>query len=357
MKRPVEFWRNRFSEQQTHDIDWQPEIVDYVCVNGCIPLSDSKYAEEFYELLCDEAVEFNYDTIWELGDMPILKDDVSYWNWAKTESDAYNELVEAGFCVLPWVVNNWIQSPIKTLYYSQGSRPSCMGHADAFAYHSATLTSIARGMPLQYNPINAIYTWAATKNGSLSGGQTVSAMAAGANKFGHYTIESVGNDNINYVASRQREHAEEAKKHQSAIMFLSGNNATLADEIMLACHAGLAVACGNSRAVSGSAIDKNGVKVATLGGSWAHATAFAGYRKVKGTEYVGWINSHGPRYKSSDEGEPADMCWMDKKILTDFSQSMRSYGPPYAVFPESKWNQDRSIVPMVKIPFPTNFRF
>ncbi len=227
-------------------------------------------------------------------------------------------------------------------------------YADSFAHHSTTLQLIARGAPLIYSPFNPIVTWAITKGGSIRGGQTVSEMASGANDIGHFPEELVGTNNQNVPA--YKEHLEAAKQYQSAILFLNFKGKTLADEIIQCCAAGLSVALGNSTAVSGSTIDKNGVKIAVLRGRWAHATHFTGYRIVNGTEYIGWVNSHGSRYKSSDEGEPADMCWMTRLLVDDFVETAIGYGSPYAVIPESAFHLDRSLYVKLRVPFPNNWR-
>jgi hypothetical protein len=148
----------------------------------------------------------------------------------------------------------------------------------------------------------------------------------------------------------------DALKYQSAIVFLDFRGDELCEEIFECCAAGLAVAVGNSSAVSGHTRDKNGIKIATLGGSWAHATHFTSHRIVNGTEYIGWVNSHGGIYPSSDEGEPADMCWMDKKTASKFCASMHYYGPPYAVFPESVTLPDNSLYVKQQIPFPESWK-
>jgi hypothetical protein len=103
-------------------------------------------------------------------------------------------------------------------------------------------------------------------------------------------------------------------------------------------------------------LDKNGVKTATLRGTWAHATHFTAYRTVKGTEYIGWVNSHGSRYPSSDESEPADMCWMSRDLVERFVTTASGYGSPYVVFPESVTKFDASLYTNLTIPFPDTWR-
>ena len=324
--------------------------------HGCIPMDD--YAEDVLETLQSAAVAF--DTLWESGQMPVLKYDNDFVEWRNDQIRENEKLVEERItCTLPWQVLKHLDTSRKEsdrLYWSQGSQPSCMGHADAFAHHSSTLYWIARGAPLKYCSINPIVTWAIMKGGSLRGGLSVSEQAKGANEIGHFIERLVGTNNL-AMPSNYKQYLDEALKYQSAIMFLNFRGDDLCNEIFACCAAGLSVAVGNSNAVSGSTIDKNGIKVATVSGNWAHATSFAGYRKVNGTEYIGWVNSHGARYKSSDEGEPADICWMDKKTACQFCSTMHQYGPPYAVFPESVTVQDRSFYVKQQVPWPSSWRF
>ena len=350
------FWRmSRWNIEQMNRRQFEPEIKDGCVINGCVPQDD--YAEQVFSELENEAV--SYGTIWEQGDMPVLKLDDAFRNWRKEQIEQCKALVaERVTCLLPWQVLKHLsvdQKKSNRLYFSQGSRPSCMGHADAFAHHSTTLQLIARGAPLIYSPFNPIVTWAITKGGSIYGGQTVSEMAQGANGIGHFPEELVGNDNLNVPTYKN--HLDAAKQYQSAILFLDFRGKELADEIIQSCAAGLSVAIGNSTAVSGSTIDSNGVKVAVIRGSWAHATHFTAYRVVNSTEYVGWVNSHGARYKTSDEGEPADMCWMTRPLVEQFVSTAPAYGAPYLVIPESVFRPDRSLYVKLRVPFPTNWRF
>ena len=348
-------WRmNIYNDAQKH----RRESIDasLLLTHGCIPMDD--YAAEIVESLQSAAVAFC--TLWESGQMPVLKYDQDFVAWRSEQIRENEKLVsERITCTLPWQVLKHLDASRKEsdrLYWSQQSLGSCMGHADAFAHHSSTLYWIARGAPLKYCPINPVVTWAITKGGSLRGGQTVSEMAKGANQIGHFIESLVGTNNL-AMPSNYKQYLDEALKYQSSIMFLDFRGDALCNEIFACCAAGLSVAVGNSTAVSGSTIDKNGIKVATVSGSWAHATSFTGYRKVNGTEYIGWVNSHGARYKSSDEGEPADMCWMDKSTACKFCSTMHQYGPPYVVFPESVTVNDRSFYVKQQVPWPNAWRF
>ncbi len=230
-----------------------------------------------------------------------------------------------------------------------------MGHSDAFAHCSTMLQLIARGAPLIYASFNPLVAWCISKGGSMRGGQTVSEMAKAANGLGHFPEFLVGTDNQSMPS--YKEHLDAALQYQSAIMFLNYRGKELADEIIQSCAAGLSVALGNSTAISGCTLDRNGVKVATLRGRWAHATHVTAYRVVNNTEYVGVPNSHGPRYKSSDEGEPADMVWMTRALLEQYVSTAGGYGSPYIMFPESIFDSDTSLYVKLCIPFPDNWRF
>ncbi len=345
---------SNWTPSQRNRRDFEPEVEDGCIVNGCVPMDD--YAEAVFEELESGAVSFG--TVWDRGDMPILKLDDAFRRWRNEQIEQCKALVsERITCLLPWQILKHLPAEKKKsdrLYFSQEARPSCMGHADAFAHHSTTLQLIARGAPLVYSPFNPIVTWAITKGGSIRGGQSVSEMADGANGIGHFPEELVGTNNQSVPSYKN--HLEAAKQYQSALVFLNFKGKTLADEIIRCCAAGLSVALGNSTAVSGSTVDKNGVKIATLRGNWAHATSFTGYRVVNGTEYVGWVNSHGSRYKSSDESEPADLCWMNRSLVEQFVATASGYGSPYAVIPESLFHLDRSLYVKLRIPFPTVWR-
>jgi hypothetical protein len=179
-------------------------------------------------------------------------------------------------------------------------------------------------------------------------------MASGANSIGHFPEHLVGTNNQS--VPDYKPYLDEAKDYQSSVMFLNFRGTELADEMIQCCAAGLSVALGKSTAVSGSTIDKNGIKIATLRGSWAHATHFTAYRTVKGTEYIGWVNSHGLRYQSSDEAEPADMCWMSRDLVERFVATATGYGSPYVVFPESVTKSDTSLYNNLTVPFPETWR-
>ena len=333
---------------------WWPRYEDGRIVNGCLEADD--YDEAIVEELLSSSVSIS--TAWSMGDMPVVKWDADFELWLRKQQVIHDTLRnERTQCTLPWQVLKHLPEPCRkgdALYYSQGAVPSCMGHAHAFAQHNSMLTQIALGAPLVYDPFNAIVAWAISKGGSTRGGQSPGPMAKSGNQYGNFPISVVGADSTRLPSYKQ--HAEIAQQYQSGIAFIPGKNEELARNIMACCRSGLGVACGNSTAVRGATTDGNGVKVAVLGGLWAHATGFTNCRTVKNTEYVFWVNSHGKRYGSSDEGEPADGAWMPLPTLVKFCTTMTIYGQPYAILPESPVVTDNTLGLELRIPFPANWK-
>ena len=287
---------------------------DFDFMNGCLP--QDSLDRETVELL--EASAVSFATLYSVGDMPVLKWDDAFEQFLDRRGNVLEDMLLDGCPLFPWTVwNKHVRCG--QLYFSQGNTPSCMGHADDFAYRSGLLTSMGLGAPLCWHETDPYQTWLLSKNGLFRGGQSVGVMAHFANKNGHVLKGSK-------AASTQ---------HQSALVFLSGNETGLADKIRRCNKAGFGVALGNSTAVNGTTLDKNNIQIATLGGHWAHATSFNAWLKKNGQEYVFWTNSHGKRYTKGTLGEPADGAWMrvDKELLA-FLQTVPRFGQPYVCLSE-----------------------
>jgi len=222
-----------------------------------------------------------------------------------------------------------------------------------FAYRSSLLSSIALGSPLIYETTNPIVCWFLSKGRSTRGGQSVAAMAEFANKTGHFLTSEVGNDNTK-VPSNYSSGNESAKQHQSAVVFLPGSGDQLVQNVMQCCRAGLGVALGNSLAVNGVSV-KDGIRLATLGGSWAHATSFTAWMRRDGVDYCFWANSHGKRYKGGAFGEPEDGAWMTAALMRRFLDASGGYGRPYAVLAESRSTDKRNLKMGFTVPFPAGW--
>ena len=342
----------------TRRTTWTPAVErdDAGFLNGCLPQDD--FDLEAVKTLESSAISFS--TLYTSGDMPIVKWDDEFERYLDRRGDMVEDMLrDRTRCVWPWEVLKNIPLKQKTgdiLYYSQGNRPSCMGHADDFAYRSSLLSAIGTGAPLVYEPTNPYPLWVLSKNGSERGGQSPGPMARAANEFGHFLMREIGTDNLN-MPSNYKTGLESAKRHQSAIVFLPGKDAELADRIRRVNRAALGVAIGNSDAVSGSTVDANSVEIAVIGGRWAHATSFNAWMIQAGQEYVFWTNSHGKRYTKSTFGEPFDGCWMrtDKELL-HFVKTATLYGQPYAVIPEAVWMPKTSLSIDFNVPFPSGWK-
>lgn len=341
----------------TQRTNWNPEQEhdDAGFLNGCLQQDD--YDRETVETLQSSAVSFS--TLYASGEMPVIKWDEHFENYLKRRGEVIEDMMrDQSRTVWPWEVLKNLpknQKNGETLYFSQGNRPSCMGHADDFAYRSSLLSCIGTGSPLIYEPTNPYVTWVLSKNGSQRGGQSPGPMAEASNQFGHYLASQVGDDNLNMPKDYER-HSETARRHQSAIVFIPGEEEELAQRITKVNRAGLGVAMGNSLAVSGTMIDANKVELAELSGRWAHATSTVAWMKKNGQEYVFWVNSHGKQYKKSTFGEPFDGAWMRPgKELVRFVKSATMYGQPYAVLPEAIWIGKTSLEIGFDVLFPTEW--
>ena len=291
-------------------------MTEFTFPDGCLPQDTLDI--EAVELLEASAVSFS--TLYAAGDMPVLKWDDAFEQFLERRGSVLEDMLLDGSPLFPWTV--WTKNVhTGNLYFSQGNTPSCMGHADDFAYRSSLLMSIGLGAPLSWDETDPYQTWLLSKNGIARGGQSVGLMAQFANRSGH----------VLKGAKRASD------RHQSAIVFLSGRDGELADKICRCNRAGLGVVLGNSTAVNGSMLDKNNIQVATFGGQWSHATSFNAWMKRDGQEYVFWTNSHGKRYNKATLGEPGDGAWMRAdKELPAFLSTVPKYGQPYACLSEGK---------------------
>lgn len=222
---------------------------------------------------------------------------------------------------LPDVESRWWEgcNPAELFTASQEYRPNCAGFSEANAALMRTLiqsqSQFSEQKPERFNPMAL---WQLSKGGSVRGGQTISAMAKYGNEVGNFLASDLGNyDPAQTFATTTEVQKENASKHQIGVCLYEGSNPT--EAILTACRKGFTVFIGNSRAVSGSEKDSNGMTVARLGGIWSHATAFGGYLKINGKEYVFWVNSHGNIYVTQDA--PTFGCWMDEETLNRFCSS------------------------------------
>lgn len=204
---------------------------------------------------------------------------------------------------------------------NQGNAPSCSSFSFGNAGRQTTLFRQIAEKPYQrVELVNPMPTFMKSRGGNALGGQTMERMGMEFLNTGIFLQSEVGkyDPNWRYDASLMEQHAESAKTRQIGICVIPGTGAELAENIKLAVMSGYSVAVGNSVAVwPGAVKDKNGVSTVRLGGSWAHATCFAGWKIINGKLYLLWINSHGNIYVT-DDGTPPYACYMSEENLTTF---------------------------------------
>ena len=224
---------------------------------------------------------------------------------------------------LPPFDSEWWNYPgaVELFTPSQSYRPNCAGFAMAnAAIARLIIQNKAQWAELKPQKFNPMVTWMLSKGGSVSGGQTLSKIARYGNQLGNYLAKDVGGyDPKQTRFTTDGEAAENAALHQIGVCYYEGTNA--AEDLIRCLKHGYTAFVGQSNAVrDGVKKDENGVSVVTLGGTWAHATAFAGYKQVGGDDYVFWINSHGNIYRS-DDGTPDFGGWMNRDTLERFLKS------------------------------------
>ena len=358
MQRPFRLPPITAKRQRSTDL-WVPEYDDGCIVNDCPPIDD--WDEQVLDGLEASAISFDPDTAFVLDQMPVVRyNDDDFQTWLRGQINICDHLRETRKqCLFPWEIQKALpnsRTKGKKLYLSQGQRPSCAMHAAVHARHGSLLTSIALGSPHVYDPTNPIYTFWLAKGQSYRGGMNLAPLATAVNTLGNYPISLVGDDNINADAKKAKEFADAAAGQQSGIVLLpTENHKVLADAIIRCIRAGLGVAIGNGLRVVGVETDRNGMKIVTLRGGWSHATSFIVYWVVNGVEYILWVNSHGPRYKQSRLGEPADCAWMTRALLEEFCKTAKNYGTPFAVLPKSiVLTSGMASDNMIRVPYPNS---
>ena len=296
-----------------HKFGW---IANEIERKLCTPLGLKASIDSLHEITCP----------WDGTEQPTIITYDSYSAYLASRAKDADSKRDAGFLL------NWWDRPDYNellILASQGSIGSCAG-VSMFdhCYQCTLLNQIGEGSEQTIEPVNAIVSWMVSKGGSRSGGQTIAAVLQYGAELGVYPAALVGaySDSARYDSGWRKFDSEANKRQMGACLLEDPNgdglgSGDMADAIMLACRAGLAVEIGQSIGVrSGRTLDSNGVAVVRLGGYWAHATAFCGWKEVKGTEYAYWVNSHGNIYEATD-GTPAIGGWMDLDTVKEFCSS------------------------------------
>jgi hypothetical protein len=285
---------------------------------GYIPDEDHGYIPD--EFVPEDVAEFDAMTgKYDPSGQPGIVSWDSFEAYAREQADTMDKIRSAGWIVLWWVIAKYCKIPIWDSY--QGQLGSCAGWSAGNGHMITVLYQMMLGA-FRFVLINPLAMWVRTKNWSMSGGQSMSKVMLGGNQFGNHPVQTAGAYTTRLssdVKKRIESSANEATLHQFGACRLPGKGKELATKIVLCLRAGLVVCIGNSVRVSGCKIDGNGMRIATLGGTWAHATLFDGYIVVNGTIYLHWTNSHGNRYKGKDRFDsPESGCWMRVDQLEQF---------------------------------------
>jgi len=262
----------------------------------------------------------------------------SFASFAQEKAAEATKLRTAGWCVFWWDIAR--RKGIPLWASNQGQLGSCAGWAAANGHMTMVLYQMMLGA-FRFTLINPLAMWARTKNWSLRGGQSMPAVLMGGNRFGNYPVKLVGAYSTQLsreTISKIEAATEEARLHQFGACRLSQtanggrlSGTDLAKRIALCLRAGLVVPIGNSIRISGCKTDKNGVRVANLGGNWMHATLLDAYECVNGTEYFHCTNSHGDRYKGVDLFQsPESGCWLTWDQLVQYCSGR--YGDAFCIY-------------------------
>jgi len=283
---------------------------------GYIPDENFGYIPD--EFVPEDVAEFNALTgKYDPTGQPAIVSWDSLESYVRKQAETMDAVRAAGWLVLWWIIARFCKIPLWES--NQGNLGSCAGWSAANGYMQTVLYQMMLGA-FRFVRINPLAMWVRTKNWSMSGGQSMSKVLTGGNQFGNYPAQLVGEystqltrDTMNKIESA----TDAATLHQFGACRLQGKD--MVQRIILCLRAAMVVCIGNSVRVSGSRIDENNMRVAVLGGSWAHATVIDGYVVVNGTVYLHWTNSHGDRYKGADRFDtPESGCWMTVNTLEQF---------------------------------------
>ena len=291
---------------------------------GNLPEENYGYVPD--EFVPEDVAEFNAMCGNDQAGQPAIVTWDSLESHVKEQACTIDAIRSAGWSVLWWDIARHNKIPIWES--NQGQLGSCAGWSAANGHMITVLYQMMLGA-FRFVRINPLAMWVRTKNWSMSGGQSMSKVMVGGNQYGNYPVGLVGEYSTRLTRetiSRIESATDDAALHQFGACGLSQTAdgraqtaAELVSRIVLCLRAGLVVCIGNSVRVSDCQIDGNGMRVAVLGGTWAHATLLDGYIVVNGTVYLHWTNSHGNRYRGADRFDsPESGCWMTVKTLQQF---------------------------------------
>lgn len=263
---------------------------------------------------------------WDATDQPSITTWESFRSYAEQQAIIADNIRKSGrsTCLFDYTLDADLKSD--KLFGTTQEQNDCTAWAAIRCYLAMVIHQILKGAEQTVETMNPMALYAASSGYKLqvqqripNGGRTIYAIAEASCRSGNYPARIAGQYDGRCVYTSQMESAQsEARKRQMGwATFDQTNDAgAVVDAVFLACRAGFPVLFGNSTAVQdGYDLDSNGVAVARVNGSgWGggHAQAWIDYKKVNGTEYVLYANSHGNRYTSNDRQIPGWTIWMTK---------------------------------------------
>jgi hypothetical protein len=303
-----------YSESEEVEVYTADEEVQY---GLCEPTEQE--LEEVADELREVSGDLNFNLIQYTNHSDYLPFDKRFEQWLNLRTEiletiGYQEL-------LPFQTINRTDYTWKEA--NQSSYNSCATFGFTNAYQATVLYNIALESGQYHRDYNPMFLYKNTSGGS--GGRTLMTVLKFNFSEGQSDVASVGfYPKLSGTDTRAQERCCNAVKLETA------------EQAMACLKAGIGVYIGNSTAVKACKQNSDGLRLAVIGGSWQHSTAFIGYVKINGNDYFLWRNSHGGRYTANDKLlTPTDCNWFDTQSIKTMLSSMNRYGGGFAILPES----------------------
>jgi hypothetical protein len=303
-----------YSESEEVEVYSAEEEVQY---GLCEPTAEE--LESVAEELREVSGELNFNLIQYTNHSDYLPFDQRFKDWldfrtAILKTIGYQELLP--FQTINRTNYTWKES-------NQSSYNSCAAFGFTNAYQATILYNIALESGQYNRDFNPMFLYKNTSGGS--GGRSLMSVLRFNFSEGQSEVAEVGYyPRLSGTDRRSRERCCNAVKVETA------------EQVMACLKAGIGVYIGNSTAVKSCKQNTDGLRLAVLGGSWQHSTAFIGYININGNDYFLWRNSHGGRYTAGDKLlTPTDCSWFDVQSIQPMLSSINRYGGAFAILPES----------------------
>lgn len=266
---------------------------------------------------------------WDATDQPGITTWEAFEVHARRQGDIRERCVIGGHCCSSiFDLTLYLNKKNDELFGTTQQQNDCAAWAATRCYLAMVLHQMIRGAEQSVETLNPMALYAAASDYELSvnnripnGGRTIYAIAEASCMTGNSPASVAGNYNGRCVYTQEMANARKVASNRQMgwATFNSSDKDAIIDCVFTACRGGYPVIFGNTTAVQdGHDLDSNGVAVARCNGSsWGggHAQAWIDYKKVNGTEYVLYANSHGNRYTSNDKQIPGWSVWMPKETV------------------------------------------